>query len=96
MLVNGVLFHGSKAAGLAIAEPLLLWDALCNVVIIAHVNWVTAWQPATLLISALASVSFLLNTHLLARSWPRVCAAIHVAGTQAPLAFCLVRFVGGG
>jgi len=82
VVVNGLLCHSTN-------HPCLVgWDVLVNAVLVAEVNRLTAWQPQTAILTALALAGF-------AASSARPCSvprsAVHVACVQLPLAVALTR-----
>ena len=79
-VVNGLLCHlsGYRAC--------VAFDVACNVALCVLINTTTAWQPGTLVCSALALAAFALSynkSHL---------QLVHVLGVQCVLSYALSRW----
>ena len=92
VFLNGAAQHVSEEWRLPGHKYVKAWDVACNVALCAFVNWHTAWQPQTAVLSALAFCAWQANN--------AVCAGesmeLHACGVQASLLVCLSRFLATG
>lgn len=87
VFANGVAFHLSVAAKSRWTPLLRAWNASCNIVLAAIVNWLTPFQPLTGGVTAVSVGFWLLNDTFCDRS-----ALMHAFLVQWPLAAVLFLF----
>ena len=81
IIVNGLLCHLTRR------RSFVVWDVLFNLSIVILVNVTTAWQPETLVSSAVGSVFFLVSARHPDGLWAEV---MHVCMVQWTFAYCLI------